>query len=181
MLKQTMGLAIVAGGLCLLGWKQGTPQDAAQQNAIARTCLSNQRQLGLALMMYVQDYDDMLPRKSAPYKAQLMPYVKNDQVFHCPLDAPGALSYTYNSSLYATNIKTVKSPAQTVLIYEGKDMQMDFRHEGKATITFADGHVKQISPDEAKSAFWYAGGKTPAPAARPSGKSVSKNKKKTGN
>lgn len=167
MLKHRTGLAIVAGGLCLLGWKQVTPQDAAQQNAIAQTCLSNQKQIALGLMMYVQDYDETFPRKNTPYKTQVMPYIKSEQVFHCPLDAPSVASYTFNANLAGVVIANVVSPAQTVLLYEGKNMQLDFRHEGRAIIAYADGHVKMIPPDAAKNLFWYPAGKTSKPAAKP--------------
>ena len=71
-------------------------RDKARQTA----CLSNQKQVGTALMMYVQDYDETLP--SAPYNLlitdpdalagwswslwvpKIQPYVKNYNVFACP-------------------------------------------------------------------------------------------------
>jgi prepilin-type N-terminal cleavage/methylation domain-containing protein/prepilin-type processing-associated H-X9-DG protein len=74
-------------------------RDTARQSA----CLSNMKQLGVALMMYGQDYDETLP--SWPFKGGatglfndprfkawsyglwvdvLMPYVKNQGVFACP-------------------------------------------------------------------------------------------------
>src|SRR5438128_9379535 len=34
----------------------------AREKARMRTCLSNERQIGTALMMYVQDYDEAYPR-----------------------------------------------------------------------------------------------------------------------
>src|SRR5437773_5196359 len=33
----------------------------AREKARAATCISNSKQIGLALMMYAQDYDEMLP------------------------------------------------------------------------------------------------------------------------
>lgn len=170
MLKHTMGLAIAAGGLCLLGWKQVSPQDAESQRAAAQACFANQKQVAVALMMYTQDYDETYPRKATSYKAQIMPYVKNQQVFHCPLDAPNVVSYTFNPNLAGMTIVSIVSPSQTVLLYEGKNMQMNFRHEGRAIVAYADGHVKMISPDEAKNLFWYPAGKTPKPAAKPTTK-----------
>lgn len=74
-------------------------RDSARQSA----CLSNEKQLGTALMMYAQDYDENLPswpyagasdiRKSPTFTSgwgysiwvpALMPYVKNEGVFSCP-------------------------------------------------------------------------------------------------
>lgn len=78
----------------------------AREKARQVTCLNNQKQLGTALMMYSQDYDENLPgwpfhsnpgglfidpRFTAPgrwsysvWVDALTPYVKNDGVFSCP-------------------------------------------------------------------------------------------------
>lgn len=59
-----------------------------RENARRATCQSNQKQMGLAILQYVQDYDEtMLPRSSAQGKAwpqTLQPYVKNQNIFQCP-------------------------------------------------------------------------------------------------
>jgi prepilin-type N-terminal cleavage/methylation domain-containing protein/prepilin-type processing-associated H-X9-DG protein len=82
----------------------------AREKARATSCLSNTKQMGLGLMMYVQDYDETYPywswwyssdaggcgaRDSSPLNAgcnhwesmwfnAIYPYVKNAQVFTCP-------------------------------------------------------------------------------------------------
>ncbi len=71
----------------------------AQAKARSVSCLSNEKQIGLALMMYAQDYDDTLP-SSYYYKngatsaggyvhwtGLTVPYVKNEGVFVCPQHA----------------------------------------------------------------------------------------------
>ena len=50
-------------------------------------CLFNQKQIALGIMMYVQDYDEIFPRKNASYKELIFPYIKNEGVFRCPLYA----------------------------------------------------------------------------------------------
>nr|WP_309686653.1 prepilin-type N-terminal cleavage/methylation domain-containing protein [Armatimonas sp.] len=82
-------------------------RDKARQTA----CLSNLKQVGTALMMYVQDYDETFP--AAPYNLiitdplfvapsnwawslwvpKIEPYVKNYGVFVCP-NAPNTARYT---------------------------------------------------------------------------------------
>ena len=70
------------------------PVFARAREAARRTsCASNLRQLGLAAHMYAQDYDEFMP---CDYYAcnskwthirlvrELMPYVKNIDVFYCP-------------------------------------------------------------------------------------------------
>ena len=82
----------------------------AREKARAIACLSNTRQIGLALQQYVQDYDERVffraSSSSLPYNTRakvtvastatnperwwnvLMPYIKSKQVFTCPSD-PG--------------------------------------------------------------------------------------------
>jgi len=82
----------------------------ARENARRASCLSNMKQMGLALMMYSQDYDDHLVSariqgstgefvypsgRSSSFSTwyfQLMPYVKNYQIFNCP-SADSAVSF----------------------------------------------------------------------------------------
>src|SRR3954466_9689001 len=66
----------------------------AREAARKATCISNTRQIGLALMPYCQDYDETLVPNNdqvTGYTGQLhnwtwflQPYIKNDKVFLCP-------------------------------------------------------------------------------------------------
>src|SRR5438876_5823194 len=75
----------------------------AREKARKATCLSNQKQIGLAVHMYVQDYDGMFPSQQRDgvfvnlpggpivykntdqhYMDELYPYCKNARIFHCP-------------------------------------------------------------------------------------------------
>jgi prepilin-type N-terminal cleavage/methylation domain-containing protein/prepilin-type processing-associated H-X9-DG protein len=64
----------------------------AREKARATSCLSNLKQMGLALMQYTQDYDEQLVPAwigpSFPGYARWMdviqPYTKNTQIFTCP-------------------------------------------------------------------------------------------------
>ncbi len=62
-------------------------------------CLSNLKQIGIGQMMYVTDYDGRYPAWAAnvppinggntifmPPDLQLMPYVKNEDIWQCPMD-----------------------------------------------------------------------------------------------
>jgi prepilin-type N-terminal cleavage/methylation domain-containing protein/prepilin-type processing-associated H-X9-DG protein len=72
----------------------------AREKARQISCLSNVKQIGLGLQMYTQDYDETMPAAFAsvapingggiatiPYDAQILPYIKNDQIFKCPSDS----------------------------------------------------------------------------------------------
>jgi prepilin-type N-terminal cleavage/methylation domain-containing protein/prepilin-type processing-associated H-X9-DG protein len=61
----------------------------AREKARMTGCLSNMKQLGTGLMMYVQDYDQTYPRirfreYDYVWRNAVMPYVKNMGVFACP-------------------------------------------------------------------------------------------------
>ncbi len=60
----------------------------AREKARQASCLSNMKQLGLAFLMYSEDYDNTLPQfpDNEPYVfvARLNPYVKNRQISKCP-------------------------------------------------------------------------------------------------
>src|SRR5712692_192748 len=71
----------------------------AREKARMTTCLSNLKQLGTGLMLYAQDYDEMLPASGVYGSAHplynqgygwalwvklLEPYTKNKQVTECP-------------------------------------------------------------------------------------------------
>jgi len=63
----------------------------AREKARQTSCLSNFRQIGLAFIMYAQDYDEMFPSYGGPaggptgeWYDKIPPYMKNDQIFWCP-------------------------------------------------------------------------------------------------
>ncbi|MFN3648224.1 MAG: DUF1559 domain-containing protein [Armatimonadota bacterium] len=68
----------------------------AREAARKISCTSNLRQMGTALMMYAQDYDEVYPNRrfASPLRAKgdddfswrtvIQPYIKNTQIFHCP-------------------------------------------------------------------------------------------------
>jgi len=86
------------------------PVFAKAREAARRTaCLNNLKQIGTGIMMYVQDYDEMMPVNNPPddgtcqsHTARtaypgtvanaIQPYIKNTQVFRCPSDANNAFN-----------------------------------------------------------------------------------------
>jgi prepilin-type N-terminal cleavage/methylation domain-containing protein len=118
----------------------------AREKARSISCLSNTKQLGLAIMMYTQDYDENLPygtsnpALSVPsfglgWAGQIYTYTKNAQMLKCPDDATPnlpaggavpynkyAVSYVYNYNLprYSPSLAGEVAPANTVLCAEIK-------------------------------------------------------------
>ncbi|MCE5241456.1 DUF1559 domain-containing protein [bacterium] len=88
----------------------------AREKARQSSCLSNVKQLGLAMLQYAQDYDERLPMAydlGSPRNGLIlttMPYVKSFQVHDCPSASEnsvnnylGSRSYGYNTALFAVN------------------------------------------------------------------------------
>ena len=91
----------------------------AREKARATSCLSNEKQIGLAFVQYTQDFDEYYP-STAQYGTgwlhTIYPYVKSYGVFQCPDDTfplPTSyitlpadtikVSYTANSYIMSTN------------------------------------------------------------------------------
>src|SRR5665213_1677179 len=60
----------------------------AREKARQTACASNLKQMALAELQYVQDYDEIFPNQSLEY-AGLIPYTKSTQIFVCPDDKNG--------------------------------------------------------------------------------------------
>lgn len=116
-----------------------------REKARQTSCASNEKQLGLAMMQYVQDYDETFPLCSPLYTGYLgigwggriHTYLKSADVYQCPDDStarvgPGSstfVSYGFNRSLTFDNASAgypgpigklagLNSPAKTVLLNE---------------------------------------------------------------
>jgi prepilin-type N-terminal cleavage/methylation domain-containing protein/prepilin-type processing-associated H-X9-DG protein len=105
----------------------------AREKARATSCLSNVKQIGTAIYMYVQDYDELYPHAdySLPagspgplnptanvaafslrvnhykWEAWVMPYIKNTQVMFCPSRVKDAAAWDTNGEIkngYALNL-----------------------------------------------------------------------------
>jgi prepilin-type N-terminal cleavage/methylation domain-containing protein/prepilin-type processing-associated H-X9-DG protein len=97
----------------------------AREKARQTTCLSNVKQTGLGVMMYVQDFDEGYPcnwfgsGSAEPWRYRdpvngnpnnryrwmdaVQPYIKNAQLFGCP-SAPGNNRYTYRTRDQLTGV-----------------------------------------------------------------------------
>jgi len=128
----------------------------ARENARRVSCESNVKQISLGLNQFMQDHNEKFAFKAGDYKTSVMPYVKSELPFHCPSDThSGADSYSFNANLLGVPLaKMMRHPAQTVMVYEGKNQTLDFRHENRAVVGFADGHVRSVSQAEAQTLDW---------------------------
>lgn len=81
----------------------------ARENARRSSCQSNLRQIGLGILQYTQDFDEILPfqvfgqgnnPQSSHWMDVIQPYTKSVQVFNCPSDFHDMASGGNASQLY---------------------------------------------------------------------------------
>jgi len=109
-----------------------------REKARQTMCLSNVKQLGLAVTQYEQDYDETCPNGLNPYgggqgwAGQVYAYVKSVGAYKCPDDptAGPVSSYAYNANVTkpspsapnggptAMTIAQYNSPSKTILLAE---------------------------------------------------------------
>ncbi len=111
----------------------------AREKARQSACQSNLRQLGLALSMYGQDYDEILPLWSLvggnpdgsgvlpgyPYTwdEQIGPYMRNQQILICPSNPFGRGLRSYSLPRYVSGLQVDMPPdaVRTVALFEKGD------------------------------------------------------------
>lgn len=122
----------------------------AREKARQASCLSNEKQVGLALLQYLEDYDEQYPSGSRDYAlnntpqtnpfeaglgwaGQIYPYTKSAAILKCPDDSTSSVnaqngtealypvSYSYNFNVALKPAQaTLTSPASTVMLAEVK-------------------------------------------------------------
>ncbi len=97
----------------------------ARAKARQTSCLSNVKQIGLALMMYAEDYDECYPTVNHvtgyDWFPPLYPYVKNRQIFRCPAYKAGAgepeTDYLLNGLFaHGSSMAQFDAPAEQICI-----------------------------------------------------------------
>jgi len=88
----------------------------ARENARRASCLSNLKQLGLALMMYSQDYDEKVfaAKASAWWTTPYEPYLKNSQILKCPSAPSSTRGTDYSANWYFLGHISLNPPEGTV-------------------------------------------------------------------
>ena len=122
----------------------------ARENARKSNCQSNLKQIGTAVMMYAQDYEETMPVRwngKIDWQQAIDPYVKNTGVRICP--STKDYSYGYNQDFISGKaMAQIAAPADTLLAC---DVGKVNRSDGSVSY---DGHVNRPS-------LWGAGGPTP--------------------
>jgi prepilin-type N-terminal cleavage/methylation domain-containing protein/prepilin-type processing-associated H-X9-DG protein len=113
----------------------------AREKARQSSCLSNTKQLGLAVMQYAQDYDESMPRtyffpdpNYVSWAMAVLPYCKSNQIFDCPSGTykwngvwGESLSYGYSCNIgenTSRSLGTIAKPSETVLLGDGDNFRI---------------------------------------------------------
>ena len=128
----------------------------SREKAVQSSCLSNLKQIGLAQLMYAQDYGETMALAPA-WPDRLYPYINNAQVLQCPsaegTSSPtwsgGRVDYTMNSDVSGMQLKNIGLPANVPIDYDGTAVvggrgTVAFRHNDGANCGYVDGHVKWV-------------------------------------
>ncbi|RYX86740.1 DUF1559 domain-containing protein [bacterium] len=115
----------------------------ARENARKTSCLSNEKQIGLAMLQYIQDYDERYPvqdeHTTPPYMwyKPVQPYVKSAQVFRCPsatdaahndtsVNAPTPSDYVANGFfVHGDSQAQFQNIAEQIMVVERADNMSD--------------------------------------------------------
>lgn len=115
-------------------------------------CLSNLKQLGLAVLQYAQDHDETLP-SADKWQDELLPYLKNEQAFRCPVAPELECGYAFNAALSGLPLAQIENPAEMIVIFEsaqgvrnasGRPEALAKRHNEGGNVAYVDGHVKWL-------------------------------------
>jgi hypothetical protein len=124
--------------------------ERARASAINTSSLSNLKQIGTAMVMYAQDYDEVFPplRNPAEAKRLLMPYIKSEDVFVHP---GSKKPYVPNPAASRKSLAVIERPVDLIVFYEP-----DAAPDGTRGAVFADGHAKRLTPIQWQNAAKYS-------------------------
>jgi len=136
----------------------------ARENARRSSCQSNLKQIGIGLLQYSQDYDELLVQRgygptfadeagtsdtTTKYKWMdaIQPYVKSEQVFNCPSDSLIASYYKFRDGLnygsYAINFGERDSASYNILppagsVFAGHQIKLSQLESSATTVWVLD-------------------------------------------
>ena len=118
----------------------------ARKRAREVQCMSNLRQIALALMMYASDHDGQLPQADGiEGLRELEPYLSDTAILRCPAitaEMPADWSILKESDVsyvYFGGFKLEDVPHDAPIVFD-----KPYNHGNKINVGFADGHVETL-------------------------------------
>lgn len=147
----------------ILGQGKGkTVFDEAQDASSQTRTLSNMKQVGVGMMMYCADFDDMYPWPQSTKAVQyvIRPYLKNMDLWQTA--NPNGGEVRFNMAIGGVNMVAIEDIANTVMFYESKAWP-----DGRRAVAFTDGHAKMVTSSEWQKLEATLRKKFPKSAKRP--------------
>ncbi|MHB9132514.1 MAG: DUF1559 family PulG-like putative transporter [Armatimonadota bacterium] len=125
----------------------------AREKARQTTCISNQRQISTAVLMYAQDHADKFPASMMEVES----YLGSKRIYYCPsMEASEdeyPVSYGFNSYIAGNKWDKVVSASEILMTADGGDAnhsinaksEMVFRHGRGCVVSYADGHASLLT------------------------------------
>ncbi len=137
-------LFVVLGILGMLGAILFPVFARSREKARQPACLSNVKQIVLAVMMYAQDNDGRLARAST-WDVEIEPYLKNRAIYRCPADnTDQEVSYSMVPRYSGARLEDIANPETVIIIYESEYGRPAYRHNDGMNVGYADGHAKWL-------------------------------------
>lgn len=162
-----LGLGLARVRLSVLPRRRNPGRDSlsrffakARQRARDVSCLSNEKQMGLALLQYAQGNDDKFPYRPDWMDATATYRTGDERMLHCPAvwgQDPTKYGYAFNSTQRGKNIIRVSRPEAVPMVYDSTNLSRNAtdparslpsppRHGTGNNVAFVDGHVKTTMP-----------------------------------
>ena len=131
----------------------------AREKARQNSCINNQRQIALAVTMYVQDHDEtFMPAPPAGAWSQYLVSYNEPTIYDCPTQTGRgkntAPEYGFSEALFGMALGDVQRPSMTVLSADitntamtgayalvAVDTDLSDRHSSGTVLSCVDGHV----------------------------------------
>ena len=143
-------LMVVIAILAILMYILSPMLSKAREKARQATCLSNQRQIVMAITMEVKGANDRFPASGEVWSVIKL---KSD-ILICPTSDERENSYGYNAALSDLPMAAITSPTSTIVTGDARHGlpgnivntpdEYDRRHNKDFIAGFVDGHVKLI-------------------------------------
>lgn len=115
-------------------------------------CVSNLKQLSIALSMYSYDYGGSMPPMNSKWSENLFPYYKNDGIVHCPTPE-NQYGYALNGELGGRALQEINEEGTSFFetSLSGPDVWSDLftlpspgRHEGTSNVVTLSGRLIRV-------------------------------------
>jgi prepilin-type N-terminal cleavage/methylation domain-containing protein/prepilin-type processing-associated H-X9-DG protein len=137
----------------------------AREKARTNTCINNQRQIAIALSMYIQDNEEMLiPDTGSNAWSSLLAAYNEPTIYDCPTGVGTGTNtnpeYAFNQSMCGMSLGDLKKPDLSLIVADrvinpkvtnaggylrlsqSPSLDVDARHNSGAVFSFLDGHVE---------------------------------------